>query len=179
MSKKVSPDDPRARKKQVRLERVYAASIEDVWEAWTTKEGIESWWGPEGFAVTVEKLELRAGGELRYAMTAVGAPQIEFMKKANMPLTTHSRITFTEVTPQRRLAYDHLTDFIPGVAPYDVAHVIELEPTASGVRLTLTIDAMHDEVWTQRAVMGWESELDKLRAAVGSPAPNSPGGSQR
>jgi uncharacterized protein YndB with AHSA1/START domain len=166
MSKKVPPGDPAAQTKQVRLERTYAASIDDVWEAWTTKEGIESWWGPDGFIVTVEKLDLRPGGELHYAMTAVGAPQIEYMKQANMPLSTKSRITFTEVARPRRLTYNHLTDFIPGVAPYDVKHVIELESASNGTRLTLTIDAMHDEVWTQRAVMGWESELAKLDKAL-------------
>jgi hypothetical protein len=28
--------------------------------------------------------------------------------------------------------------------------------------MVLTLDPMHDETWTQRAVMGWESELGKL-----------------
>ena len=44
------------------IERTYPAPIQDVWELWTTKDGIESWWGPEGFAVTVHKLELRPAG---------------------------------------------------------------------------------------------------------------------
>ena len=33
---------------------------------------------------------------------------------------------------------------------------------ADGVRMVLTFDAMHDEHWTQMAVMGRESELGKL-----------------
>lgn len=41
-------------KKTITLERTYRAPIADVWEMWTTKEGIESWWGPDGFAVTVQ-----------------------------------------------------------------------------------------------------------------------------
>jgi uncharacterized protein YndB with AHSA1/START domain len=52
------------------IERTYKASIDDVWNLWTTKQGIESWWGPDGFSTKVMKLDLRAGGELRYAMTA-------------------------------------------------------------------------------------------------------------
>jgi hypothetical protein len=28
--------------------------------------------------------------------------------------------------------------------------------------MVLTLDAMHDDHWTQLAVMGWESELAKL-----------------
>ena len=72
----------------------------------------------------------------------------------------------SEIAALRRLAYMHLADFIPGVAPYDVATRVELHPTAEGVRMLLTFDAMHDDEWTQRAVMGWESELGKLAKAL-------------
>ena len=149
-------------RRMIKIERTFNAAIEDVWTLWTTVDGIESWWGPDGFAVKVHKLDLRPGGELLYAMTAVAPPQVEFMKKAGMPLTTEARLVYTEVVAPRRLAYLHRADFIPGVAPYDVAHLLELHPTAEGVRLMLTFDAMHDDTWTQRATMGWENELGKL-----------------
>jgi uncharacterized protein YndB with AHSA1/START domain len=155
-------------RKRISLERVYQADVQDVWDLWTTKEGIESWWGPGGFAVTVRKLDLRPGGELLYVMTAIDPPQVEFMKKAGMPLSHDARITFTEIVPRRRLAYIHLADFIPGVDPYDVATVVELHPSERGVRMVLTFDAMHDEEWTRRATMGWESELSKLEALLGA-----------
>jgi uncharacterized protein YndB with AHSA1/START domain len=153
-------------KHRITLERTYKAAIEDVWDMWTTKEGIESWWGPDGFSVTVRKIDLRPGGELHYAMTATAPPQIAFMKKAGMPLTTEAKVTYTEVSPLRRLAYTHLADFIPRVEPYAVAHLIELTQTADGVRMVLTFDAMHDEEWTKRAVAGWEMELSKLSKAL-------------
>jgi uncharacterized protein YndB with AHSA1/START domain len=152
---------------RITIERTYKASIEDVWDLWTTKTGIESWWGPDGFATKVLKLDLRAGGELRYAMSATGAAQVEFMKSAGMPLTTEGRITYTEVTTHSRLGYIHLADFIPGVAPYDVATTVEFQSNGRSVRLILTFDAMHDEVWTQRAVMGHESQLAKLEKVIG------------
>jgi uncharacterized protein YndB with AHSA1/START domain len=152
--------------KRMTLERTYRADIQDVWEMWTTKDGIESWWGPGGFTVTVRKLDLRPGGNLLYAMTAVDSPQVAFMKKAGMPLRQECRITFTEVVPPRRLAYVHLADFIPGVEPYDVTTVVELQAVSGGVRLVLTIDAMHNDDWTDRAVMGWKSELGKLEEVL-------------
>jgi uncharacterized protein YndB with AHSA1/START domain len=149
-------------RRKVTLERSFEASIEEVWDLWTTKEGIESWWGPDGFAVTVQKLDLRPGGELLYTMTAIGSDQIAFLKNAGMPLVIETRATYTAVVPPRRLAYTTRADFIPGVEPYDAATLVELDSTADGVRLVLTIDAMHDEQWTQMAVMGWEMELGKL-----------------
>jgi uncharacterized protein YndB with AHSA1/START domain len=149
-------------RRRVSIERMFKAAIEDVWELWTTKEGIESWWGPDGFEVKVRKLDFRPGGELLYDMTAIAPDQIEFLKKAGMPLTTPSFVTYTEVAPLKRFAFTQLADFIPNVKPYQVAMTVEFDTSPRGVRMLLTLDAMHDEYWTKLAVMGWESELDKL-----------------
>jgi len=149
-------------KRRMKLERTYPARVEEVWACWTTKEGIESWWGPDGFTVNVRRLELRKDGSLEYVMTATGPEQKEFMARAGMPLSTECRLAFTDVTPPRRLAYETLADFIPGVAPYAIATLLELEASGQGTRLVLTFDAMHDEVWTGRAVQGRTSELDRL-----------------
>lgn len=149
-------------RRKVRIERTFDAALEEVWELWTTRDGIESWWGPDGFEVKVRKLDLRPDGELLYDMTAIAPDQIEFMKKAGMPLTTPSLVTYTEVVPRTRLAFTQLADFIPNVKPYRVAMTVEFDATSAGVRMLLTLDAMHDEYWTKMAVMGWENELDKL-----------------
>jgi uncharacterized protein YndB with AHSA1/START domain len=156
--------------KRVVLERVLRASIADVWELWTTAEGIESFWGPDGFSVKVRKLDLRPGGELRYAMTADAPEMVAFMKANHMPVTTENVIRFTEVSKPRRLAYMNLADFIPGVTPYEVETVLELTETSKGVHLVLTLERMHDEEWTKRAVMGWEMELGKLEKVLASKA---------
>jgi uncharacterized protein YndB with AHSA1/START domain len=154
--------------RKITLERTFEAALEEVWELWTTKAGIESWWGPEGFEVKVRELDLRPGGELVYAMTATARDQVEFMKKAGMPLTNENRLTYTEVSPPRRLAYRSLAGFIPGVQPYEVATVVEFDAAPQGVRMVLTFDAMHDEHWTRMAVMGHESELEKLAKLLAS-----------
>jgi len=148
------------------IQRSYDASIDDVWALWTTKSGIESWWGPEGFEVAVTSLDLRPNGELVYVMTAVAPEQVAFMKQAGMPLSTECRVTYTEVAPPSRLAYKTLADFIPGVAPYDVTTVVELKAADEGVKLVITFDAMHDDVWSERARAGHESQLRKLDAVL-------------
>src|ERR1700758_2512759 len=76
---------PTTARAQFSIQRTYAASIDEAWALWTTKAGIESWWGPEGFEVTVTSLDLRPGGELVYLMTAVASEQVAFMKQAGMP----------------------------------------------------------------------------------------------
>jgi uncharacterized protein YndB with AHSA1/START domain len=153
---------PQAARRKVTLERSFNASLEEVWDLWTTKEGIESWWGPEGFTVQVRNLDLRPGGDLVYAMTATDPEQIEFMKKAGMPLTTESRAVYSDVIPRRHLAYTQGADFIPNVKPYDIATTVDFQVEGNSVRMILTFDAMHDEQWTDMAVKGREGELRKL-----------------
>ena len=149
-------------RRRITIERSFQAPVEEVWRLWTTRDGIESWWGPDGFAVKVRELDVRRGGELLYEMTAIAPEQIEFLEKAGMPLTTPSRITFVEVVPMQRLAFTQVADFIPGVKPYEVAHSVDFETSGQRVRMVLTMDAMHDDYWTKMATMGWENEFDRL-----------------
>jgi uncharacterized protein YndB with AHSA1/START domain len=158
-----------ATRPRLTLERTFRAPIREVWELWTTTEGIEAWWGPDGFSVDVRSLELRAGGALVYVMSAVAQEQIDYMKKAGMPVSTQHTLTFTEVIPPRRLAYRSMVDFVPGVDAYQVETLLELhEVEGGGTRLVLTFDAMHDDRWTQLARMGHESELERLERLISS-----------
>ena len=151
---------------QITLERNFKATLEDLWDLWTTPEGIESWWGPEGFDVKVRALDLTPGGQMLNAMTATAPDQVGFMKRVGMPLTTETKLTYSEIVPNRRLSWATVADFIPGVAPYDVGTSVELTAHAQGVRLVLTLDAMHDATWTQRMVAGWNGQLGKLEKGL-------------
>jgi uncharacterized protein YndB with AHSA1/START domain len=74
------------------MERLLDGTLDDVWELWTTKEGIESWWGPDGFEDRVSKLEAaRSAARLEYSFTAVGADQVKFMQQSGQPLTQHMK----------------------------------------------------------------------------------------
>ena len=150
--------------RQITLERTFDAEVADLWALWTTKEGFESWWGPDGFRTEVLKLELEVGGETVYTMTAVGADQIDFLRKAGMPLATASSLTLTELVSMRRLAYTNLIDFVPGVPPYRQAMSVVFGAVPGGARMVITMDVMHDERMTRLAVMGMESQLDRAAA---------------
>jgi len=148
------------------IERTFMASPKDLWDLWTTREGLESWWGPEGFTTKLKSLDVRPGGKFEYEMTATGPDQVEAMRQANLPLTSRAHGTYVEVTPLRRLAYRTVADFIPGVEPYEIGAVIDFHATPQGARLTVSEDAMHNEEWTRRSEMGMSSSLDRLARVV-------------
>lgn len=149
-------------RRKLTLERTFRAPIQEVWELWTTRDGIEAWWGPDGFSISVATFDLRPGGLLSYSMTATGAEQVDYMVKAGMPITTKNSRRFVEVDPPRRLVFKEIADFIPGVEPYEMETVVELTEKDDQTRMVLTFEAMHDERWTQLATAGREMELAKL-----------------
>ena len=142
--------------------RIFDAPRELVFEVWTDPKHLAQWWGPDGFVTTVRRLDVRPGGVFEYAMTAMDQDQVEAMKAAGLPLTSIARGTYTEVVPRSRLAFTTLADFIPGVAPYEVAALVEMRAEGKGVRMVVTEDAMHDAEWTQMSTIGLDQQFNRL-----------------
>ena len=46
----------------------------------------------------------------------------------------------------------------------------DLTPEEDGVCVVMTVEPMHDEVWTQRLVAGRENELDNLGRLIAASA---------
>ncbi|MBB5791342.1 SRPBCC family protein [Jiangella mangrovi] len=77
------------------IARRYPAAADRVWAAWTEPDAIARWWGPHGWTTTVERMDVRPGGEWRYSMAAddgSGGP-------------VHLVATYGEVRPRERLSY--------------------------------------------------------------------------
>jgi uncharacterized protein YndB with AHSA1/START domain len=149
-----------------RLERVYDAPVETIWEMWTTAAGLEQWWVPEGFDTRVTELDLRPGGQVRYTLTATGPEQVAFVQSLGLPLSSEFRRTFTEVAAPARLAYLSLIDFVPGQEPYEHLTVVEIESAGERTKVVMTLDPLHDQTWTQDYRDHRDHELDNLEAAI-------------
>jgi uncharacterized protein YndB with AHSA1/START domain len=147
------------------IERTLNAPVDAVWRMWTTREGLEAWWGPEGFTSSVLHLDVRVGGRFEIAMTAARPEIIRFLESSGLPTTSVAKGDYTEVTPSHRLTYTNAIDFVPGVAPYHTTTTVELTRIGEKTtRLVVTNDAMHDAQWTSMASQGWEQQIEKLVA---------------
>jgi uncharacterized protein YndB with AHSA1/START domain len=151
-----------ARRSQVVLERTYAAPVEELWKLWTTKQGFESWWGPEGFRAEVHTLEARVGGILHYAMIADAPEMIAAMQRMGRPTSHEARARFSEFKPLERVAITTVIDFLPGVDLYESTIGVNFFPSGKSVRMVVTLDPMHDEGFTKMSTMGFTSQLTKL-----------------
>ena len=161
---------PAPANQKIVIERTYKASVNELWELWTTKEGFESWWGPEGFRVEVHALEARVGGRLHYDMIADSPEMITAMKQMGSPVSHETRGTFSELKHHERLAITHVIDFLPGVKPYESTMVAEFFPLADSVRMAVTLDPMHNDEFTNMQREGFTSQLTKLDKRFGTVA---------
>jgi uncharacterized protein YndB with AHSA1/START domain len=154
--------------KQFVIDRTLKASIEKVWKMWTTKEGLEKWWGPEGFTSVVQHLDVRVGGRFEIVMTAIVPEIIEQLKAAGVGESSVAKGDYIGVEPNRRLTYTNAVDFVPGVEPSMTTTVVELSAVpGGGTRLIVSNDVMHDEQWTLMATMGWTQQIGKLEKLIG------------
>jgi uncharacterized protein YndB with AHSA1/START domain len=79
------------------VSRTLNAPIEQVWESWTIAEKIAQWWGPEGFTNTIQKMDIRTGGEWELWMH--GPEGTDFKNKS----------IFQEIIPFKKIVYAHIT----------------------------------------------------------------------
>jgi len=158
----------------IRFEQVYDASVEDIWALWTTKEGIEEWFAPEGMRVEVSTLELRVGGVFDHVITAVGAEQVAYFANVKRPHTARVSGRFVEVVHHRRLRIRFDIDFVPGVEPYPYDMVVELHVDAGRVRMILTADRHPDPEMTRGAILALANQLQRFDLAIATRATREP-----
>jgi uncharacterized protein YndB with AHSA1/START domain len=137
------------------IERVWQAPIELVWQLWTTAEGIASWFGPKGFIVEVEEIDLRPGGTFRYSMRATDPETVAAMEKQGRSASHSVVSTVTEVDPLNKLVYDS------PMGPETMTTSVEFSQGPEGVKMVLVIAATKAGI-TGAAAMGWESSLERF-----------------
>ena len=78
----------------IKLEREFAASPAQVFQAWTQPEHVKCWWDPAGDPLAACEIDLRPGGSFKFV--SKGRPE--------MPFTG----TYREIVPGQRLVFEAL-----------------------------------------------------------------------
>lgn len=86
---------PEAHDNEIILTRLVDAPRERVWHAWTEPRHLEQWWGPDGFSVTTQEIDVREGGTWRFIMHGPDGRDYP------------NHIVFTELKEPERICHDH------------------------------------------------------------------------
>ena len=136
--------------------RVVDAPRELVWDAMATPEHVVNWWGPRGFTITMEKMEVRAGGEWKYVMH--GPDGAEYLN--------HN--VFTEVVKPERMVFLKGGARKGGGTEVNAVStwtfdVVEEKKTRVTIRMVFETAAFRDKVVKEyNAVQGGSETLARL-----------------
>ena len=148
--------------KQVEFERVYEASPETIWQAWTNPEELKKWWGPDNVTIPECAVDLRVGGELYIVMEAGEA--MGGFKGTRWPM----KGKFTEVEENSKLAYSvqAWTEGQEGTTEIDQDAVLTLteEDGKTKMQLKVTINKIGSNAGGAIEGMnyGFNQQFDKL-----------------
>ncbi|CAH0119691.1 hypothetical protein PAE9249_02197 [Paenibacillus sp. CECT 9249] len=139
--------------REITITRVFDASRDLVFEAWTKEEHLSKWWGPQGFTTTFQKFDMKPGGTWQFIMHSPDG--------VDFPNTND----FVEVVTPERIVFKH------AVFPHFLATAI-FEDLGGKTKLTYRTvfeetSATFDKVKTY-AVPGAEQTMDRLEEHLAS-----------
>ena len=103
--------------REIVLTRVYAASRDRVFRAFTEPDAVGQWFGPEGYVCTVHQMDVRVGG--RWTFDFVGPDGTLYT----------NRVEYLQIEVDRLLVFDHGSD---------------VDDDPSRFRVTVTFDEQSD-----------------------------------
>jgi uncharacterized protein YndB with AHSA1/START domain len=142
------------------IERSFDAPIDLIWQLWTQPEHFKNWYGPQGFAVPVAEMDVRAGGKRLVCMES---------PDGSMKMWTAGE--YTEVSPLSRLVYtESMADEngnavgMNGAPPMMTTVTVQLEDLSGRTKMVMTHAGMPPNA--QGANDGWNQAFDKLAERI-------------
>lgn len=146
----------RGGEREIILRRTFEAPRELVFDAFTNSEHVSSWWGPDGFRTTTERMDVRPGGVWQHVMHGPDGTDYP------------NYIVYRAVERPAKLVWDHGTS---EGEPFVFSATVTFEEIEGGTRVTLrqehpTKEARDLLVQQVGAVDGGRNTLDRFARVV-------------
>jgi uncharacterized protein YndB with AHSA1/START domain len=139
--------------REVRLNHVFDAPREAVFEAWTDPDQVVLWWAPDGFQIPRESVvvEPRVGG--RFHLDLVESSGTEWPMRAEI----------LQISPPELIVMR--SEPIPEAGIAETVTRVVLEVEGSRTRMTIIQGPYTDEVY-ENAAAGWRSVIVNLEVLL-------------
>ncbi len=147
----------------IRTTRLIGARRDLVFRAWTQPEMFARWFGPNGYSVTLQEMDVCVGGLIRFIMHGPDGTDYS------------NRMLIREIAPGEKLAYLHGRDMDNDPNAFEVVVMFDDEHGATRIRMQSTFPSIEarNAVAKFGAIELGAQTLEKLVAAVGG-APARP-----
>ena len=135
--------------KILRLERIFAATPQQLFDAWTKADQLVRWWGPEGCTTPHCDLDIRQGGAW-----------ITTMRHNDGSENTVSGI-YRLIEPPRRLVFTWAWHN-DGARGHESEVALDFESVDGGTRMVLVQKTFQSDEQCDKHRMGWTSSFNDL-----------------
>jgi uncharacterized protein YndB with AHSA1/START domain len=143
--------------RQIVIMRMVEAPREQVFDVWITPEHVANWWGPDGFTITTESMDVRPGGEWRFTMHGPDGTDYPNL------------IRYSEVVPPAHLAYAHIDMPAAEDTTFHVDVYLDefLGNTVLSMKMVFpTAESLAENVARYHSIEGGNQTADRLVAYV-------------
>ncbi|WP_282607508.1 SRPBCC domain-containing protein [Pelagibius sp. Alg239-R121] len=142
--------DMRNEDRVLRLSRIFDATRETLFEAFTDPAVLVRWWGPEGVTIPECRIDLRVGGSWRTCMQGANCE--------------HNCVggVYKEIVPPEKLAFTWAWDTPDGPGP-ETLITLEFLERDDGCELSFTQEGFADTAVRDQHRQGWSSSFNCLR----------------
>ena len=153
-------------KNELTITRIFDATRERVWKAWTEPELFKRWWGPKYFTAPVIKIDFRVGGKYVYCMR--GPDNKDYWSTG----------VYREIVPMERIVYtDSFSDEkgnvvsashygLTGDFPLELRVTVTFEELKGRTKMTLRHVGIPEGQMRDLTRAGWSGSFDKLAESI-------------
>ena len=147
------------------VNRIFNASVELVWRAWTDPKHLMQWWGPKGFTSPACKMDFRVGGKYHFCMRS---PEGQYLWSTG---------TYKEIVPLKKIVWtdsfaDDKGNVVSGSVygmdglPMEFEVTILFEAHGDKTKFTVIHKGLPAGEMIEQTQAGWNESLDKLAASL-------------
>lgn len=137
----------------VTLHRVFTASPEKIFRAFSDAKAHATWLPPYGFICEVHEMDFRVGGNFRMSFISFSTGNgHSFGGK------------YLEIIPNQFLKYSD--KFENPNLPGEMVTSVWLKPVSCGTEINILQENIPEVIPTEMCYLGWQESLDKLKRLV-------------
>jgi uncharacterized protein YndB with AHSA1/START domain len=148
------------------IERSFDAPIDLIWRMWTEPDHFKAWFGPQGAAIPVARMDVRVGGSRLVGMemeTPNGLMQMWFTGTYR-EVVENERLVYTESMSDESGKVLSASDMgMPEGHPTTTEVIVELKEVGGRTRMVMTHVGIPKD---SPGAAGWTMAFDKLAALV-------------
>ncbi len=151
----------------VAVTRLFDATVERVWAAWTEDAEVMKWWGPRPFTCPEARMDVREGGASVVCMRSPEGLEI-WMRWAYSKVIPNDRMEYTQNMCDRDGNLIEPTSIgMPAEFPRHVATVVTLTPRDGMTEMTITEHTTTSQALMDGSQQGLAMVIDQMGATFG------------